>query len=278
MIRTLFSVVACMTVAGPAVAQDAFDRPYWLDRSVIEALGRAQVVVSPDEASFSVTFREVAGDARAALFAASDRARLADAAIRSRGGDAIRIQSDTSVQGIFREYRNDAGERVSSERADQIENYAASVTLDITVTDLARAENVRAAALAVGPESVSDLAYGLSETATARTRAYRAAVQDAAARARIAAEASGAPLGRLLVLQEGQGPCVGRWVGMGSRAQREAHEAISPITTVGAEQIEVTASNRRLRLSAEDIARMRLPSDVEPIEVSSAVCAIYAVG
>jgi uncharacterized protein len=278
MIRFALCAFACLSAATPAFAQDAFDRPYWLDRSVVEALGRAQIVVPADEASFSVTFREVATDARAALFAAADRARLAAAAIRSRGGETARITSETSVEGIYREYRNGEGERVSSEREDQIENYAASVTLDVTITDIAHAADARAAALAVGPENIGDLHYGLSETAPARLRAYRAAVQDAATRARVAAEASGAPLGRLLVLQEGQGPCVGRWFGTGSRTQREQYEAVSPVTTVGAEQIEVAVGGRRLRLSADDIARMQLPSDAEPIEVAASVCAVYAVG
>lgn len=276
--RTVFAMAVCLCAASPALAQDAFDRPYWLDRSVVEALGRAQIVTPADQAAFSVTFREVASDARAALFAATDRARLATAAIRSRGGEGVLIASNTSVEGIYREYRNGEGERVSTEREDQIENYTASITLSVTLSEIGRAADTRAAALAVGPEDVSDLNYSLSETAPARVRAYRAAVQDAATRARIAAEASGAPLGRLLVLQEGQGPCIGRWVGQGSRTRNDFQEAIAPVTTVGAEQLEVTAGSRRLRLSAEDIARMQLPSDARPIEVSAAVCAVYAVG
>ncbi|MBX3430336.1 MAG: SIMPL domain-containing protein [Hyphomonadaceae bacterium] len=279
MIRALFSIAACVCAAGPAFGQDIYERPYWVDRSVVEAQGRSQVMVPADEASFSVTFTAVASDARAALFSASDRGRLAVAAIRARGGDTTRITSEAAVTAIYREYRNGEGERVSSERNDQIDNYSAAVTLEVRVGDVGRALDARAAALAVGPEQIGDLQFRLTQSSPARLQTYRAAVQNAAARARIAADASGSPLGRLLVLQEGQGPCIGRPLGVtGTRVVRQDFEAISPIATVRAEQIEVAVGSRTLRLSAEDIARMQLPSDAPMIELSASVCAIYAIG
>ncbi|HYD84331.1 MAG TPA: SIMPL domain-containing protein [Opitutus sp.] len=278
MFRLFVLVCVCLCGTGPALAQDAFDRPYWLDRSVIEARGSASVLASADNAAFSVTFQEVANDARSALFAASDRARLATAAMRARGGDAVYVRPEAEVTAIHAEYRNRGGERLSSERADQVESYAASVRLAVQVTDMARVADIRAAAMAVGPEETSDVEYNLLGNTQERLRVYRAAVQDASARARAAAEASGAALGRLLVLQDGQGPCLGRWQTGVSRPQRQDFEAVSPVTTVGAEQIEVAVGSRALRLSAEDIARVQLPSDPPPIELTANVCAVYAVG
>jgi uncharacterized protein len=278
MIRLALTTAIFACAAGSAAAQDMFDRPYWLDRAVVEAQGRAQVVAPADQASFTVAFKGVANDARTALFEASDRARLAVAAVRARAGITTRITSEARVDAIYREYRNGEGERVSSERSDQIDNYVATVTLEVLVSDVARALDARAAALAVGPEDMSDVTYDLTEAAPARLRAYRAAVQDAAARARIAAEGSSAPLGRLLVMQEGQGPCLGRGAVATPRVARQDFEAISPITTVGPEQIEVTVGSRLLRLSAEDIARMQLPADAPVIELTAQVCAIYAIG
>jgi uncharacterized protein YggE len=144
---------------------------------------------------------------------------------------------------------------------------------------VARAADVRAAAMAVGPEETSDLSYGLAETAPARLRVYRAAAQDAAARARAAAEASGAALGRLLVLQEGQGPCLGRWTSGASRNRGAVYDSPSPVMSPEEEAIVVTGSRgRTLRLSAVDIARMQLPSDLPPLSLSAQVCAVYAVG
>jgi uncharacterized protein YggE len=283
MIRTVAVVVLGLSLTSSAFAQDAsFERPYWLDRSVIEALGHAELEVRADRASFSVTFREVDDNARNAMFAASDRARLAAAAIRSRGGDAVSIRSSAEVEAIHEEYRNREGERMSSERADQVENYAVSVTLTVEISDVSRAVAVRAAAVAVGPESISDLSFSLDENAPSRLRAYRAAVQDAAARARAAAEASGASLGGLLVLQEGQGPCLGRWyTDTGSRSRDTYQNSPTAVTTLGNddEAIVVTGSRvRELRLTAEDIERMQLPADIPPLSLTAQVCAIYAVG
>lgn len=278
MIRTLVAAYICLNAVAPACAQDAFDRPYWLDRSVIEATGHAEVHAPADNAVFSVTFREVADDARSALFAASDRARLAAAAIRARGGDGVVIRPETEVNGIYAEYRNREGERVSSERPDQVENYVASVRLVVQVTDVARLSDVRAAAMAVGPEEIGDVTYDLLATSAARLRAYRAAAEDASARARVAAEASGAALGRLLVLQDGQGPCLGRWQSGVSRVVRQDFESISPVTTLGPEQIEVAVGSRALRLTAEEIARVNLQSDPPPIQLTAQVCVVYAVG
>lgn len=282
MIRFFGAMVVVLSAASSAFAQDArFERPYWLERGVIEALGNASIDVRADRASFSVTFIEVDDNSRDAMFAASDRARLAAAAIRSRGGEGITIQSEADIEAIHQEYRNREGERMSSERADQIENYAVSVTLEVTISDIARAASVRAAAIAVGPENVSDLTFSLDENAPARLRAYRAAVQDAAARARAAAEASGAALGGLLVLQEGQGPCLGRWYSAPARGRDTMYNAPTAVTSVGddEEAIVVTGSRvRELRLTAEDIARMQLPQDVPPLELTAQVCAVYAVG
>lgn len=279
--RGILLASACLVVLNAqASAQEAtFERPYWLERPVIEALGRAQVASAADRASFSVTFREVASQSRDAMFAASDRARLAAAAIRSRGGDSVRISSSADIEAIHEEYRNREGERVSSERADQVENYSVSVTLEIQVSDVSRAASVRAAAMAVGPEETSDLNYSLDENSAARLRAYRGAVQDAAARARVAAEAGGVALGRLLVLQEGQGPCLGRWQYGAARERGGVQNAPMAVQESGEDEIVVTGSRiRTLRLTAEEIARMQLPEDVPPLELTAQVCAIYAAG
>jgi uncharacterized protein YggE len=132
--------------------------------------------------------------------------------------------------------------------------------------------------MAVGPEQTSDLSYTLDENAPARLRAYRAAVQDAAARARVAAEGSNAALGGLLVLQEGQGPCLGRWQSGPARNRDNVQNSPTAVTSVD-DEIVVTGSRvRELRLTAEDIARMQLPEDVPPLELTAQVCAVYAVG
>ncbi len=277
--RVALAALAVLTLAPAALAQEqGFERPYWLDRSVIEVIGRAQIEAQPDEARFSVTFREVAREALAASQAAADRVRLATAAMRSRGGDALQIRSNAEINAIYEEYRNREGERQSSERADQVVNYVVSITLNVTVSDTARAASVRAAAMAVGPQEVGELRFSLRETAPLQRRVYGAAVEDAAARARIAAGGVGAQLGRLLALQEGQGPCLGRWNGASSRSSGGAQGSQSTGFDDSDEEVVVTGSRiNSLRLTPEDIARMQLPEDLTPVTLSSQVCAVYAV-
>ncbi|MFZ2030789.1 MAG: SIMPL domain-containing protein [Vitreimonas sp.] len=280
----LAAIVAALS-CGQATAQQSFDRPYWLDRSVIEAIGRAQIDVTANRARFSVTFQETAREAQQAQAAAADRARLAVAAMQRIAPDATEISSEIAINPMQSEYRDRAGAVQQREGAQNVTGYVARVTLSVRVLDTRRASDIRAAAFAVGPEDSEPLEYYLEQNVEAQRRAYTAAVEDAVARARAAALASGAHLGPLLVLQEGQGPCMGSWDRAGgvavtaSRAQRQAYEAISPVTTIGAEQITLTgalSTQQLLTLSVQNIARLQLPDDQTPVRLQSFVCAVYA--
>jgi hypothetical protein len=131
------------------------------------------------------------------------------------------------------------------------------------------------------------LRYWLQNSVEEQRRVYLTAAEDAAARARGAAAAAGARLGQLLALQEGQGPCMGTWrsgsPGYGPpppppppapapMAQADSIVVTGYRASIGGGQREV-----ELRLEATEIERLRLPSDLQPITLSSAVCAVYAV-
>lgn len=268
---------------GLATAQEersGFDRPYWLDRSVIEAVGRAELDVMPDRASFQVTFEETAREAGEASAQAADRARLAVAAMRQRGGDAVQIASSVVMQANYEEYRTRDGAVEQREGAENVRSYTAHVTLNVEVRDIARAGAVRAAALAVGPEQAQPLSFSLRTTAEHQRRVFAGAVGDAAARARASAEAAGARLGPLLALQEGQGPCLGSWYGARPGTfgpPPPPPPAPSPLARD--EEISVTGSRgRRLSVTQQEIDRLDLPADVTPLQLSAMVCAVYAVG
>jgi uncharacterized protein YggE len=279
----LAAMIAALT-CGQAAAQQIFDRPYWLDRSVIEVIGRAQIDVTANRARFSVTFQETAHEAQAAQTSAADRARLAVAAMHRVAPEATEISSEITVNAIQAEYRDHDGNVQQREGAQNITGYVARVTLSVRVLDMRRASDIRAAAFAVGPEDSGTLEYYLDQSVEAQRRAYTAAVEDAVARARAAAAASGSRLGSLLALQEGQGPCIGTWDGRGggvvvtgNRRVRQDFEAVSPITTMGTERIVVTGSTQRpLTLNPEAIARLQLPDDQTPVRLQSVVCAVYA--
>ena len=270
--------------AGSASAQEeesGFDRPYWLNRSVIEAIGRAELEVAPDRATFQVAYEETAREAGDASAQAADRARLAVAAMRQRGGAAVVIRSAVTMQANYEEYRTREGVVEQREGAENVRSYTANVILNVEVTDIARASAVRAAALAVGPEQAQPLSFSLRATTEHNRRVFAAAAEDAAARARAAAQASSTPLGRLLVLQEGQGPCLGSWYGArpGTFAPPPPPPAPPPPPGVRDDAIVVTGSRgQRLQVTQEDIDRLDLPADLAPITLSAEVCAVYAAG
>ena len=159
-------------------------------------------------------------------------------------------------------------------------SYTARVTLDVEVKEIARAPGVRAAALAVGPEQAQPLNFTLRMTTEHNRRVYAAAVADAAARARAAAEAAGARLGPLLVLQEGQGPCLGQWYGERPGMYAPPPPPPPPAPAMAAmEDVMVTGSRgRQLRVTQAEIDRLDLPADVTPIHLNTMVCAVYAAG
>ncbi|MFT3727756.1 MAG: SIMPL domain-containing protein [Terricaulis sp.] len=266
----IFVALACESAAAET---PNFDRPYWLDRPVIESIGRAQVDTAADRATFSVTFEETAHDAHAAQISAADRARRAAAEMRRVLPQGLEISSEIAVDALQAEYRDQNGIVQQRAGAQNVTGYVARVTLSVRVLDTRHAADVRAAAFALGPEDSTDLQYTLDQTVDAQRRVYAAAVEDAAARAHVAAVAAGTHLGPLLVLQEGQGPCMGHWnhdpgvVVTGTRAVRQDFEAVSPVTTVSREDA---------RPIVEDIARLQLPDDQTPVRMQAVVCAVYA--
>ncbi|OYW81785.1 MAG: hypothetical protein B7Z22_15185, partial [Hyphomonas sp. 32-62-5] len=103
------------------------------------------------------------------------------------------------------------GNKIDNERSDKIRAYEARVSLSVTVEDVSKAGPARAGALALGPENSTSLSTYLERTTELNREAYEAAVKDGAARAKASAAASGAKLGKLMVVQEGSGPCLGSW-------------------------------------------------------------------
>jgi len=282
--RMWVAALLAATTLTPAFAQDqqsGFDRPYWLNKSVIEAIGRAESEVAPDRASFTVTYQEVAHSAADASAQAADRARLATAAMRQRGRDAVEIRANINVEANYEQYRDREGVRRDADRADQIDSYTALVTLNVLVRDASRAGAVRAAALAVGPESATDLDYSLRQTTELQRHVYEAAVQDAAARARLSAAAAGAHLGPLLALQEGQGPCLGSWYGSQPGMYAPAPPPPPPPPPPpGSDTVVVTGiragGSQQLQLTADQMARLDLPADPPTITLNATVCLVYA--
>lgn len=247
--------------------------------------------VAPNRASFSVYFKETDKDAKKAMQLAVQRGRAAYDTIKAVAGEAARVQTSVSVNPYYEQCRDREGDRIENRRADKVKGYEASVSVNVEMTDVSKAGEARAAALALGPESSSPLNTYLERTAELNREAFEAAVADAAARARASATAANARLGKLLVLQEGQGPCLGKWTsqpgivvrGRGQQAPQQVSPSPPPVASTSRwlETVTVTASQvggQDVVITQNEIDALNLPSDEAPQTVQASVCAVYAVG
>jgi uncharacterized protein len=281
---------ACAATAIlPALAQGApdfpdqmFTTPYWTRVPVIEAIGRADMQVAPNRASFSVTYLETDKDSKKAMQLAVERGRLAYDTIKKAAGKDSVIQSSVNVTALYEQYKDKDGNKIDNERSDKIRAYEARVTLSVMVVDVSKAGTARAGALALGPENSSGLSTYLERTTELNREAYEAAVKDGAARAKATAAASGAKLGKLMVVQEGSGPCLGSWASSAGSDYDyyRAAPAFAPPPPPPPPPSPVASGmvgGRQVTITQADIDSLNLPSDDKTQGVSSSVCMIYKI-
>lgn len=273
---------------GHDYQEDVYVTPYWTRVPVIESIGRANMQVAPNRAAFSVTYLETDKDAEDAMKLAVQRARLAYDTVKKIAGDTAIVQSSVSVNPYYEQYRDKDGYKVENDRPDKVVGYEAEAALNVVVEDISVAGEARAAVLALGPETSTPLRTYLEATTELNRAAYETAVADGSARAKATAEASGSTLGKLLAVQEGSGPCLGRWTtsaGVSSdyydRSRNKAAAAPAPMDSSRLESVVVTAQkigNKDVEITQEDIDALNLPSDLPKQGISSSVCMVYAVG
>jgi uncharacterized protein len=286
--------LAIVLAAAPAFPQqvdpDRMVRPYWWDKPVVEALGRAQVEVQPNRANFGVDFVETNSDSGKAMEEAVSRAKLAVEAVKKIAGDKARVKTSVGVNPYYEQYRDKDGELIDNERPDKVRGYEARATLQVTMTDLSLAGRARGAVLALKPEDSKPMFFALEQTIEMQRDAMKVAAQDARARAETTAIAAGAKLGDLLVLQEGQGPCMGSWSSrqvarqtapqQAVRGQAAPQDAAMPVQVYSSDKVVVTGQKRDgkpIIITEADIERVNLPSDNDPAVIQSSVCVVYAL-
>lgn len=278
------AVIAAMAAfTGQAGAQErVFDKPYYIDKPVIEAIGRAWIEEPANRASFSVSFVEQGRDVDNVSARAVDRARLAVQALRSKASPAAaRVQSNLSVQALYEQYRDADGNKRDNEREDKVSSYVARTTLTITMLDLSKLGEARAAVLALKPEEAGAVNFELVPTSELQRKVYQAAVEDGAKRAKASALAAGTVLGPLLAVQEGQGPCLGQWRYDYGRSGESADRAVAYAAAPPPAEIVVTAGRiggKEVQITEQDIARFTLPSDPPISRLDSFVCLVYRAG
>ena len=205
----LFTPVAATAQNAPSDAanHDYVPAPWWMRDPVVAARGRVHLNRTANRASFTATFSEVGDTAEQALANAARRSGPLDARLQAFGEEKLRFTRTFTTRPLYRQYRDADGNRVDNERADQIERYEVSSTIRIDIRDVAAVEAVYAAVTAASPSSVSTVNWTLVADDATISALATAATRDATLRAREGAEAAGARLGPVRIIDPSGSVC-----------------------------------------------------------------------
>jgi uncharacterized protein YggE len=200
--RTIAAILLAAALPGAAFAQTSVatpprfaPAPWWMDQPIIASTGYVKADVLANRAAFSASFQVVGKTAPEATKAAADKVRELGRALAAYDPSKVVVQTTFSMRPIYDQYRNREGNLVDNQRADQIDAYEVNANVSVEVRDVALAERAYATVLAARPTSTQPVYFSLQPDSDVNTALYGRAVLDAARRARLSIEATGARLG-----------------------------------------------------------------------------------
>lgn len=195
---------AAMSPASPPLYGPA---PWWMRSPIIAATGEVRTHILANRASFSAQFTVVDPSLDVATRQVSDRVRVLAKTLEAYGADKAQVETSLSITPIYQQYRDKQGELQANERADKIDRYEASVRFSVSVQDLSVLERAYAAVVSARPASMQAVYFNLEPDNETNTELFKAAVADAGRRARLAADAVGAHLGRVMLIDPTSRAC-----------------------------------------------------------------------
>ena len=204
--RGVIGGVLLLASAGTAqtppaeIGQRYIPAPWWMREPVIASLGSVRVELPANRARFGAQFSAVDRDAATATAAAARKVAELDAGLRAIGADRVRLTTTFVTRPLFDQYRDKDGNLVDNQRADKIDRYEVAASLDVEVRDIAALEPAYNAVVAARPSSVGAVSFTLEPDNKVKAALANEAVRDAARRARAAADASGARLGAVKIV------------------------------------------------------------------------------
>lgn len=194
-------LAACAPLSAAAQTAEAGEpahygrAPWWMNQPIIASTGLVEAEILANHASFSATFQAVGKTAPEATKAAVDKVRELGKALSAYDPAKVTVQTTFRTRPIYAQYRDKEGNLVDNERADKIEAYEANAELSLELRDVTLAEQVYATVMAARPSSAEQVDFALEPDDSTLTQLYGMAVADAARRATLSVEASGARLG-----------------------------------------------------------------------------------
>lgn len=281
--RRLILSLCLGAIATPVLAQTApvasparYDpAPWWMDKPIIASSGYVTSEVTANRASFQATYHVVDRDPAAATKAAADKVKALGSVLAAYGADKVRVATTFQITPLYDQYRDKEGQLVDNERADKIKTYQVAAIVSVEVRDVRLIEQVYATALSAKPSTTQPVNFRLEPDNETKTQMFRAAVEDAARRARLAVEASGAKLGAVKLIDPTGRACetdvlvagAGR-SGDGGEAYNVAMSPPPPAPMVAVPMLQKRLSETGLN---PDDFRLPLQAPLESLEAKACV-------
>ena len=219
------ALVLSVLALPPVSAQETTTRS-------VTVSGEGSASAAPDVATLRFSSVSRGETAAAAMEANAERATRMRDALRRAGVEPRDMQSTgLSLSPYYAQ-----GERGRPAR-EQVAGYEARNALMVRLREVGEVGAVIDAAVRAGANGLDSLQFGFADEASLREAARVDAVRDAEAAAGLLADAAGARLGRVLVIEEGGG-------GMGPQPRMVMMDARAESTPIEAGEQAVTASVR----------------------------------
>ena len=251
-------------------------KPYWIDKPVIEVIGRSNVMFNPNRVSMNFTIQEINENADEGLAKLTKRTKPVIEKVKSMLGKDDSITVNYRREAIYQQYKDKDGNKISNQREDKIENYVLRWDIAITTQKFEIVPKIKAEILAIGNSRMNNGEYYSFVPSTEQTRqVFQAAVEDGASRAEMVASVNKGSKLKLLVVQEGQNQCLSSpTTQTGSVVAQDEYEMRASPAMALAEAAPPPEQNGGARLQASDLI---MPSAPSKYPLAASVCMVYAI-
>lgn len=289
--RFALTLAATCLMAGAASAQTAaapapraYDlAPWWMDKPIIASVGLVWTEIQANRATTSAVYQVVDKDSDVAMKAAADKVRALGQALEAFGADKVRIATTFNITPLYAQYRDKDGQINQNERADKIERYQVSAQVGVDIRDVRVAERVYATLMSAKPSSTGDIQFRLEVENETRTQMSRLAVEDARRRALLAAEAAGARIVGVKLIDPTARACETDVLVMGAGRPGADFQAYrvpapaSPAMSSDIQEVMVRSYRKAVELGLNpDAIRLPLQPPLERLE--SRACVVFGLG
>lgn len=264
------------TISGPSDNPSyAAIKPYWIDRPVIEVIGRSNVMFNPNRVSLNFTVQEINDNADEGLAKLTKRTKPVIEKVKSMLGKDDSISVNYRREAIYQQYKDKDGNKISNQREDKIENYVLRWDIAITTQKLEIAPKIKAEILAIGNSKMNQAETYSFEPSTEQTRqVFQEAVEDGSQRAQMVASVNKGSKLKLLVVQEGASQCLSSATTETGEAYDRVAANAAPMVDYHPDPVQAPANEKVQVLQANDLIMPSAPSKY-PLEAS--VCMVYAI-